>query len=903
MARRGDGCGRSGSSREGAWPWRQAQTRPKFPCRPTQQPPDYTGAVSDTLDRLQTALADRYRVERELGAGGMATVYLAQDLKHEREVAIKVLHPELGASIGSERFDREIRVAAKLQHPHILGLYDSGQADGLLYYVMPFVKGESLRDRLDRETQLPIDDAIHIALEVADALGYAHERDVIHRDIKPENILLSGGHALVADFGIAKAASQAGEKLTQTGTTVGTPLYMSPEQAMGDTLGPTADIYSLGCVLYEMLVGTPPFTGPNARAIMARHAMTPVSGLREVRDSVPEEVEEAVLAALAKSPADRPKSAKAFCEMMGTPLGATATRRANVRTTSTRNPTSVRMTLEQFEAMKAAEVAARPGLWKRPMTWIAAAVILTGAALAAWRLTAGGHGAQLPSGLDPHNIAVLYFDDQSPGHDLGYVAEGLTDGLITALASVPGLSVVSRGGVEPYQGSTVARDSIARALRVGTLVMGSVEPERDSLRVTVRILDDGGIELGKATFVKSGGDLVALSDTLSQQAAALIRRRVGIEAQMRRTRLGTSSTEAWSMYQRALQARRRGDSLYKAGDAAGFEDRYHAADSLAAIAEQLDRRWPDPAVLRGQLSYWRSRRATDDPGLANLAIDSGLARAERALAINKDDPDALQLRGDLDYWRWLYPLETDPAKRDVLIRSAQRDLERAKELNPSQAGAYATLSHLYANLPDKSMVDVILAATQALEKDAYLSNADAVLNRLAHATYDLGQFSDADKWCREGQRRFPRDYRFVECELLLMTSKFVPADAAAPNRAWALADSVVALTPDPSDQRYERLYTRVLVAGVLARAGLTDSARDVLRSAKVDPEVDPSHDLAYTAAFIWTLAGDTAAALEQIKLFLVANPGAISEFRDNPNWWFRGLSEDPRYKRLVGTPQ
>jgi len=857
--------------------------------------------VSDTLERLQAALADRYRVERELGAGGMATVFLAQDLKHEREVAIKVLHPELGASIGSERFDREIRLAAKLQHPHILGLYDSGSADGLLYYVMPFVRGESLRDRLDRESQLPIEDAVHIALEVADALGYAHAQGVIHRDIKPENILLSGGHCLVADFGIARAATEAGEKLTQTGMALGTPLYMSPEQSMGEHVGPTADIYSLGCVLYEMLAGTPPFTGANARAIMARHAMTPVSGLQEVRASVPDEVEEAVLAALAKAPADRPQTAKAFCDIMGTPMGTTATRRANVRVTSTRNPVGVRMTMEEFEAMKAAQ--APPPLWRRPWAIGVAALLLVGAGLGAWRLMGGSRSAAVPTGLDPHNIAVLYFADQSPNHDLGYVAEGLTEGLITALASVPGLSVVSKGGVEPFQGSGIARDSIARALQVGTLVMGSIEPERDSLRVTVRILDDGGIELGNASFVRSGNDLVALSDTLSQQAANLIRRRVGIEAQMRRTRLGTQSTEAWSRYQRALQARRRGDSLYKAGNAAAYEDQYAAADSLASLAEQLDPRWPDPAVLRGWLSYWQSRRATDDPGQAGVAIDSGMARAGRALAINKDDPDALQLRGDLEYWRWLYPLESDEARRNALITSAQADLERSKDLNPAQAGAYATLSHLYANRPDKSMVDVILAATLALEKDAYLANADAVLNRLAHATYDLGQFPDADKWCREGQRRFPKDYRFVECQLLLMTSKFVPVDRTLPARAWALADSIVTLTPDPSDQRYERLYSRVLVAGVLARAGLVDSARSLLRNTKVDPEVDPSHDLAFTAAFIWTLAGDTAEAINQIKLFLLVNPGAVTEFRDNPNWWFRGLSEDPRYKALVGSPR
>jgi TolB-like protein len=857
--------------------------------------------VSETQERLQSAVSDRYRVERELGAGGMATVFLAHDLKHDREVAIKVLHPELGASIGSERFDREIRLAAKLQHPHILGLYDSGEANGLLYYVMPFVKGESLRDRLDRESQLPIEDAIHIALEVADALGYAHERGVIHRDIKPENILLSGGHALVADFGIARAATEAGEKLTQTGMAVGTPLYMSPEQSMGDTVGPTADIYSLGCVLYEMLIGTPPFTGPNARAIMARHAMTPVSGLQEVRASVPDEVEEAVLAALAKVPADRPQTAKAFCELMGTPLGATATRRASVRVTSTRNPTAgARMTLEQFEALKAAEAAAKGPAWKKPWIWATAALLLVAAGLGYWKLRPGA-GTAVPGGPDPHDIAVLYFEDQSPKHDLGYVADGLTEGLISALSSVPGLSVVSKGGVGEYRGGSVSRDSIARALQVGTLVMGSVEPENDSIRVTVRMLDDAGTELDKATFKKPANDLIALSDSLSLEAAVLIRRRIGVEAELRKTRLGTRSTEAWAMYQRALQARRRGDSLYKAGDAAGFVAGYHAADSTAQLAQRLDDKWTDPVVLRGQLDYWRSRRATDDAGLASAEIDSGLVRAAEALALDKNDADALELRGSLNYWKYLNPFEPDSARRKLLLTGAQADLEAATRLNPSAASAYAMLSHLYSRLPDKQMTDVLLAANKALDMDAYLSNADVVIYRLALGYYDLGQGADASKWCAEGRRRFPTDPRFVQCQLQIMTSKYVVDPD--PALAWKLSDSVVALTPDEKDRRYTRLYTRVLVAGVLARAGHLDSARHVLSATKPDPEVDPSNDLANTAAFVWLLAGDTTEALDQIKLYLLTNPDRLVDFRDNVNWWFRGLSEDPRYKAIVGLKQ
>src|SRR5688500_15246491 len=222
--------------------------------------------------RLELALADRYRIERELGAGGMATVYLAQDVRHHRKVAVKVLRPELAAAIGAERFLAEIQTTANLQHPHILPLFDSGQADGFLFYVMPFVEGESLRERLDREQQLPVDEAVEIARSVASALQYAHERGVIHRDIKPANILLSRGEPLIADFGIALAVSQAGGgRVTETGLSLGTPHYMSPEQATGDQrIGPQADVYALGCVLYEMLVGEPPYSGSNAQAVLGK---------------------------------------------------------------------------------------------------------------------------------------------------------------------------------------------------------------------------------------------------------------------------------------------------------------------------------------------------------------------------------------------------------------------------------------------------------------------------------------------------------------------------------------------------------------------------------------------------------------------------------------------------------
>jgi len=274
--------------------------------------------MMDVTQRLTTALAERYTIERELGAGGMATVYLAHDLKHDRHVALKVLRPELAAVIGADRFLKEIKVTANLQHPHILGLIDSGEVDGLLYYVMPSVEGESLRDRLNHEQQLPVAEAVRIATEVASALDYAHRHQVIHRDIKPENILLHDGRALVVDFGIALAVSSAsGTRMTETGMSLGTPHYMSPEQAMGEReITARSDVYALGAILYEMLVGEPPFTGPTAQAIIARVMTEQPRSLTIQRRTIPPHVEAAVHTALQKLPADRFSTAHAFAEAL-----------------------------------------------------------------------------------------------------------------------------------------------------------------------------------------------------------------------------------------------------------------------------------------------------------------------------------------------------------------------------------------------------------------------------------------------------------------------------------------------------------------------------------------------------------------------------------------------------------
>jgi tRNA A-37 threonylcarbamoyl transferase component Bud32/TolB-like protein len=291
--------------------------------------------VADVLDRIKAALADRYVIERELGAGGMAIVYLAEDLRHRRQVAIKVLRPELDASIGAARFLREIEIAAKLNHPHILPLLDAGSIElpsavppfhrsaELLYYTMPHIEGESLRDRLDREKQLSLDDALQITKEVADALGYAHSQGLVHRDIKPENILFQAGHAVVSDFGIARAVSSAsGARLTETGLAVGTPAYMSPEQAAGDQdIDARSDLYGLGCVLYEMLSGDAPYTASTPQALIAKKLAEPTPRISVVRETVPASVEAALVKALEKTPADRFATAQQFVEALTAPGG------------------------------------------------------------------------------------------------------------------------------------------------------------------------------------------------------------------------------------------------------------------------------------------------------------------------------------------------------------------------------------------------------------------------------------------------------------------------------------------------------------------------------------------------------------------------------------------------------
>jgi serine/threonine-protein kinase len=429
---------------------------------------------------LETALANQYVLQREIGAGGMAIVFRAHDRRHRRDVAIKVLRPELARTLGDDHFLREIEIAAGLTHPHIVPLYDSGRAGDFLYYVMPFVEGESLRARLQRETQLGLDEALRITREVADALSYAHDRGIVHRDIKPENILFEGGHAVVSDFGIARAINAAGgSRLTQTGMVLGTPIYMSPEQAVGETtVDARTDVYALGCVLYELLAGDPPFTGSNPQAMLARKLMGVVPDLAVVRERVPAGIERAIHRALARVPAERFGTAAEFVTSLG---DGSPPRRDTKR--------------------------------RRPFWLAGATVVLALAALMVVRL--------LQPDAPPNSLAVLNFDNLSPDTADAYLADGLAEEISSRLGDVGRLQVKSRQAVQRFRGT--AAGDLPSALGVGYLVEGSVRRAGDRVRTSIHLVDARtGFRVWGEDYDRATRDLLSLQEEIARDVAIQI---------------------------------------------------------------------------------------------------------------------------------------------------------------------------------------------------------------------------------------------------------------------------------------------------------------------------------------------------------------------------------------------
>ena len=475
--------------------------------------------VLDILERLRAALSDRYTIDREIGQGGMARVILAEDRKHRRRVAIKVMRPEVADALGPERFLREIEIAAQLTHPHILPLHDSGEVDGLLYYVMPFVEGESLRDRLTRERQLPLDDALRITRETASALAYAHAHGVVHRDIKPENILLSTGHAVVSDFGIARAVSAAAaDRLTQTGIALGTAAYMSPEQATGERdIDGRTDVYSLGCVLYEMIAGEPPFSGPNVQAMLARRLSGPAPSLAGLRDAIPERLEWAVRKSLARVPADRFSTAEQFAAAISEPTlsESAASRVAHPAGAEPGGPVASQAASRSFSGRSRLIAAAA----------VVATVVVGGYALTRNRLRTGTDG-------EHNRFAVLPFSVRG-STQLAYLGEGIVDLLSRNLDGVDGLkavdpgtvlSALTKGGVTTASG--VEGRDVVRGIGAGTYITGSVVATGPTLRIQAALHENGDEAAPEQVSVE--GDttqVLQLVDRLS--AELMVKRRPG----------------------------------------------------------------------------------------------------------------------------------------------------------------------------------------------------------------------------------------------------------------------------------------------------------------------------------------------------------------------------------------
>jgi serine/threonine-protein kinase len=638
----------------------------------------------ELLEQLAATLGDRYRVERELGQGGMAIVFLAEDLKHKRRVAIKLLKPDLAALLGSERFLREIEIAATLQHPHILPLFDSGQLPSIPYYVMPFVEGESLRQRLAREQQLPIDVALQIAREVGSALQYAHDHGVIHRDIKPENIMLSGGHAVVADFGIARAVQAAGtEHLTLTGMAIGTPQYMSPEQASGGAVDARSDQYSLACTLYEMLIGQPPFTGPSTQAVIARHVMEPVPSLRVVRPTVSKAVETAIVRAMAKVPADRFVSVDQFLKAVDLPdEAATAAIPAQPPSTLAR-------------------------LARQPLAIAFGVAVL---AAAAWLVTRRPTPAVPNDARVVKSVAVLPFQNHATGTDSSYLGDGMTDGLTVDLAQIGSLKVVSRSSGALAQERSRSLAQLGKDLGVDAVVQGSISRSGDSVRVDVRFLSTrDSTPLFTRHYERRLGELPNLQREVATAISAAISANIKGPERQRLDARQEVDHRAYDAYLRGRFHLERGE-----------------LEPARSLFEQAGRYAPDWAAPNvGLANYYTSLPFYTDT-LPIEVLPKARAALARALELDETLAEAHAANAYIRaYYEWDW-------------QAADKEFKRAIELQPSYADAYFSYSRFLASR--RRLEDAIAQLDRAVELDPLSVPLQA--NR-ALLDYFAGRYEDA----------------------------------------------------------------------------------------------------------------------------------------------------------------
>ena len=600
--------------------------------------------MPEVLAKLREALAGRYEIERELGRGGMATVYLARDVQHDRPVAVKVLHPDLAASLGAERFQREIKLAAGLQHPHILGVYDSGNADGNLWFTMPFVEGQSLRDRLNREGQLPINEAVRICREAALALDFAHRHGAVHRDIKPDNILLIDGQAMVADFGIARAiGASGGESLTQTGMSVGTAGYMSPEQATGESrIDARTDVYALGCVLYEMLAGEPPFTGPTAQAVIARAITETPRPLTSVRQAITPKLANAVSRALAKAPADRPATAGEFARDLESAVTV------EIPHASVSAPSRNRLVGLGVGALIVVALAVAGVLWNRDT---ASATV--------------------------RRIAVLPFENEGAAGD-EYFADGMTDEVRSRLASITGIQVTARASSSQYKKTAKTPKDIGKELSVQYLLTGTVRWSKENgvnrVRVTPELIQVSNLaSKWSQAYDTVLSNVFDVQSTIATQVAQALN--VAL-APPEAARLAQKPTTSLDAYVEFLKGEQITQSL-------GTSDAIVLARGLEHYAKAVAL---DSNFLQAWSAMARAASVSGGTGPTKELVEQARVAAERAVALAPDRPEAHLAMGaylrdiKLDYegahQQYLEGLKRDPNNVELLggLASIERTL-------------------------------------------------------------------------------------------------------------------------------------------------------------------------------------------------------------------------------------
>ena len=717
------------------------------PTEPGVPPRTATTGVVE-VSRVKQALADRYAVEKILGEGGMATVYLAKDLKHNRKVAVKVMRPELAATLGADRFLREVEIAGQLSHPHILPMYDSGSAKGFLYYVMPYVEGESLSARMKREGQLPVEDAVKLAREVSDALAYAHERGIIHRDIKPANILISGGHALVADFGIARAVGS-GEAITATGLAVGTPQYMSPEQASGarDVDG-RCDIYATAAVLYEMLAGEPPFTGPTAQVIIARSLTEEPRSLSAVRPNLSAQLSSLVGRALAKSPADRPTNAAAFAR--GLTDAMEASRSGNVVVQAPSEGASPLLVWGLFGLGSVVALIAAYTLtkkWGLPIWWIGLAVlllaigavvlVLTGKAekkrkagmatpglgrlltwtnaaiggalaLGLWAIVASVSAIGTPSSDGGGvKLAILPFEMRGGTPEDGYLAEGIADEVRGKLTRLPGFRVTARTSSDQYHESTKPLPQIGKELGVDYLLTAVVRLAKTPgaatrLQIVPELIRTStGEATWQQTFDTELTDAFQVQSQIASRVASALGVALGADEQKTLTERETDNPAAWDLYLKGVALLASDPATFKVQ--AGYFDQAAALDTTfaaawARLARSLVSLYgsgtPDPSVAaRAKAAAERAQRLAPDAPLSQMAMTAVVNRIDHdPIRAEQYSLAALRLApNDPDALLTASAIEATLGKSDQALAHA----ERARQLDPRSLNATSTLRGLY----------------------------------------------------------------------------------------------------------------------------------------------------------------------------------------------------------------